>query len=94
MTEHPYECITPTETGWDYLKTPDRNITRRQDFDREFYFINGAIYLAKSEFIITRKTFIIQGETEIYIMPRERGIDIDSIHDLQIAEALLRHGEN
>jgi CMP-N-acetylneuraminic acid synthetase len=36
--------------------------------------------------------FLKENETDIYIMPPERGLDIDQPWQLTLAEALLKHG--
>lgn len=91
MTQHPYECIKTFDNGWEFLQKSDPSIERRQDYPHNYFFINGAIYITKSDLILTRRTFISEGETEIYVMPPKRGYDIDTFYDLKVAEALLDH---
>jgi CMP-N,N'-diacetyllegionaminic acid synthase len=62
-------------------------IDRRQDLP-EIYMINGAVYVAKSEWLLQNQTFITP-ETVAYIMPYERSLDIDSEFDLKIADLIL-----
>lgn len=51
------------------------------------YAINGAVYVARTGWIMTRNSFVAP-ETVGYLMPRERSIDVDSEFDLMLAEAL------
>lgn len=89
MVEHPYECVTDVETDeWSFLSEQD-NATRRQDYTKKFYYINGAIYLVNVDFFKKEKVFIEKKNTSFYIMPYERGIDIDEYHHLDIANTML-----
>ncbi len=63
------------------------NLSRRQDVG-DFYEINGAIYIARTDWISGRESFL-SDNTVAYVMPRDRSIDIDSELDLLIAESLL-----
>jgi CMP-N,N'-diacetyllegionaminic acid synthase len=53
-----------------------------------YYRLNGAIYLARSEYFRRCRGFF-GDRTFAYIMPSERSIDIDSPLDFQIAEFLV-----
>ena len=91
MIHHPFECIKLTPDGWSFLQKPTNNAIRRQDYSEGFYFINGAIYIIKTNTLLSEKSFIIEGETDIYIMPKEHSVDIDSTFDLHIAEKFLTY---
>lgn len=89
MSEHPYECIVRKSHNWKYLRHPPAGVIRRQDYKNDFFFINGAIYLAETTTLLSRRSFIDTEETLMFVMPRERGIDIDEYIDLSIAEAII-----
>ena len=89
MLEHPYDCLELEEDGWRFLARPVRKMTRRQEYEDNFYFINGAIYLIKTEFLLQERNFIIEGKTRLYVMDRDRGVDINTFQDLQLAEFFL-----
>jgi len=93
MIEHPYECVTAGKDGWDYLVTPPAGVARRQDYRGKYYFINGALYVARTEALLRERRFVVPGVTQLYEMPRERGIDVDTLADVACAEALLRMSE-
>lgn len=62
---------------------------RRQDLP-PLYLRNGAIYLTRTETIISHHTF--KGKRSLaYIMPDERSVNIDSSLDLLLFEALLKN---
>jgi CMP-N,N'-diacetyllegionaminic acid synthase len=87
--EHPSECVELKDDGWRYLVPPPPAAARRQDYRGRFCFINGALYLARTEVLLRERRFLIPGATQLYEMPRERGIDVDSPLDLALAEAVL-----
>ena len=66
-------------------------MTRRQDYPDNFSTINGAIYLVSSEFIFSKKTFIVEGETTLYQMSQRNGLDIDEPLDLKLAELCMKN---
>lgn len=65
-----------------------RPAARRQDLAR-CYVVNGAVYVARCDWLRDRDSFIGPG-TVAYLMPRERSIDVDSELDLVLAEAVER----
>lgn len=70
------------------LKNP-KNIFRRQD-SKNFYQINGAIYISTKNFIM-KKNSMLGKKILPYIMPIERSIDIDSKIDFLMAKFFLRN---
>lgn len=95
MVEHPYECISidkeACQQRWSFLKKPKGNVLRRQDYLDEFFFINGAIYIATVEFLLTNKTFLVEGQTIFYEMPKSRSVDIDDMYGWLVGEALYEN---
>ena len=85
MIEHPYECIKLENNKWVYLAKSPIDIYRRQDYKELFYFINGAIYLVKTDYLLNERRFISEGKTVLYYMEPRFGIDVDDIHDLKNA---------
>lgn len=60
---------------------------RRQDLPVA-YALNGAVYVARCEWLLTNKSFLTK-ETIAYPMSKEHSIDIDSWRDLQLAKLIL-----
>ena len=60
---------------------------RSQDLP-EAYCINGAVYVARTAWLLKNKTFVTE-DTVAYIMPASRSIDIDESIDLRIAGGLI-----
>lgn len=67
---------------------PDTWNRPSQDFDRIYYW-NGAVHAARTDYF--REQGGYHGpETAAYVMPHERGIDIDTMDDWYRAERALR----
>lgn len=67
---------------------PNRpEITRRQDL-QSAYALNGALYLARTDWLIKNQGFI-GPETLGYVMPNERSVDLDTPMDWLWAEYLI-----
>lgn len=94
-------CVSVSETDkspyWMYslesnnqmtpiLTAKDSNL-RRQDLPT-FVALNGAVYVAKCDWLLLNKTFVTN-ETIAYQMPKERSIDIDTDYDWYVAEVML-----
>ncbi|MFI4918659.1 MAG: cytidylyltransferase domain-containing protein [Legionellales bacterium] len=60
--------------------TEDNHATRRQDLPT-LYLTNGAIYIARTEWLLHQREFI-SPETIAYVMPIERSVDVDTEQDL------------
>lgn len=92
MVEHPYECVTGIkEDNWAYLAKQGNLPSRRQDYNEAYYYINGAIYLVDTDFFKKEQCFIKEKQTDFYVMPQERGVDIDGYSDLKMAEYIINN---
>lgn len=65
---------------------------RRQEFSI-YYRLNGAIYMTEINFLQTEQMIYRKG-CYAYVMDREKSIDIDTIFDFNIAEYILKKGQN
>lgn len=86
--QSPYWMFTLGESG---LITPllcGDIPTRRQDLP-PVYVLNGAVYVAKVDWLHDKKTFITS-QTCAYEMPVQRSIDIDTVDDIKRVEYELR----
>jgi CMP-N,N'-diacetyllegionaminic acid synthase len=63
------------------------DMARRQDLP-PVYGLNGALYLARTEWLLKQGRFI-GPETLGYIMPPERSVDLDTPYDWRWAEFLM-----
>jgi CMP-N,N'-diacetyllegionaminic acid synthase len=91
LSEHPLESIETTSDGWRYLSQVSPPPSRRQDYPNNFFFINGAIYLASTDFIFSRQTLIAENESVIFSISQRNGLDVDNELDLKKAEFYLAY---
>lgn len=63
-------------------------IPRRQELPA-VYSLNGAVYVARTDWLVTNRSFIGEG-TVAHVMPPERSFEIDEPVDLIVVEAVMR----
>jgi CMP-N-acetylneuraminic acid synthetase len=87
---------SPLRTVDDILYTTEICMTHYYDFavsvyraDDITFRVNGAIYLCNAESFRKHKEFY-NDDSYLYVMPKERSIDIDTEDDWQEAEKLMR----
>ena len=94
-------CVSVTEQekhpNWMYTLSQNKLIpvlsngeeisSRRQDLPK-VYGLNGAIYIAKIEKLLEKKSFL-NDDTGYYIMEKKNSLDIDSEEDLLYFEFLI-----
>jgi len=61
---------------------------RSQELDK-YYRLNGAIYVCQTRRLLEEKTFFLNDNLFAYIMPMEKSMDIDTLWDFKLCEALL-----
>lgn len=88
MNDHPFECVRGESGDWRYLSEPDGAL-RRQDYPSEFYYINGAIYLVRTPWLMRNGRFFEDNAALLYEMKAHDSIDIDEELDLLVAEVML-----
>jgi len=90
--DHPlWSNILPEDNNMKDFIRPQILNKRRQDLPR-FYGLNGAIYLAETDYLRECNGFLGQ-DTFAYEMPKERSIDIDTDIDFKLA-CLLMENQN
>ena len=87
MWTHPYECVRIRDKEVEYLAKPDQTATRRQDYNDDFYFINGSIYCYLVDEIREKGKFNIEGFYP-HPVPEINNIDIDTELDFFIADQI------
>jgi CMP-N,N'-diacetyllegionaminic acid synthase len=86
--KHPYwmyQCDAAQRLEPLIKERPD--VTRRQDLPPA-YALNGALYLARIDWLLEQQNFI-GPETLGYIMPPERSVDLDTPQDWRWVEFLM-----
>ena len=89
MKEHPNECIEKTNAKWKYLINADNLPYRRQDYKKNYYFIDGSYYILDVDFLNKYNKLIMPKKSKFYEIKRIVPIDIDDKNDLKIAELFL-----
>ena len=86
--EHPYESIFLNKKNKINFLKNGQNYSRRQDFDRNSYFINGAIYITTKEMI--KKNKVIDYSISDYIlMDKMNSLDLNDYSELNLIKNLL-----
>jgi N-acetylneuraminate synthase/N,N'-diacetyllegionaminate synthase len=62
---------------------------RRQDLE-SMYVVSGAVYICSTSLLRQERSFLVPGVTRGVELPPERSVDIDTVADLALAEALVR----
>ena len=75
------------ETRMTPILPPPEGFFRRQDLP-QVYALNGAVYVAETEWLLKNRTFITE-ETLGCVMSKENSVDIDTEQDLAFCEFLL-----
>lgn len=82
--------VLPDDLSLDSFIRPEAVNHGRQRF-REYYRINGAIYISDAKNYVRMETFY-GADSYAYVMPKERSVDIDDRMDFLIAETLIKNG--
>ena len=67
----------------------DEVLNKRSQDLKEYYRLNGAIYICNTKILLKEKGFFIKENSFAYRMDREVSIDIDQDIDLQVASFIL-----
>ena len=94
MKEHPYECIEMLKNDWKYLAKPKKQVTRRQDYKSNYYFIDGSYYIIDVKFLKKFKKIVVEKKTNFYLLNKTWPVDIDEYDDLIMADMLLSKKNN
>lgn len=90
VREHPFEIVETTNKKWRYLKEPKKNSYRRQNFPKNFYFIDGSFYIIDVKTFLKHKRLVIKNLSKFFLLKRTWPVDIDYYDDLAVCEALLK----
>ena len=87
--EHPYETINLINKKKFHLNIPkSKKFFRRQDYDVNSYFINGAIYITDVKYFLSKKK-LVSNKHGVSIMSKLNSFDIDDKEDLKIVEKFI-----
>lgn len=87
--EHPYESVFfDKKKKINFFLKNGKKYTRRQDFDRNSYFINGAIYITTKE-MIKKNKIIEYSMSDFIVMNKANSLDLNDYSDLNLIKSLL-----
>jgi CMP-N-acetylneuraminic acid synthetase len=90
VDQHPSDCVRVVDGRLDWaVARPHANAQRQELAD--FYYIDGAIYVAQTSFLRARRLFVDE-RTTLYVQQRSHGLDIDDVYELELARAALAAG--
>ena len=67
----------------------DETLNRRSQDLEKYYRINGAIYICKTDKLLSKKSFFLKDNIFAYIMDRKYSIDIDEEIDFIVAQSIM-----
>ena len=85
VKEHPFEIIEEKDNCWKFIKKPKKKVIRRQEFKKNFYFVDGNFYITRKRFLINNKTFVKENYNKLFKLKRNWPVDIDNLEDLSVA---------
>ena len=89
--EHPYEAIKISKKKkWSFILKKSKKFYRRQDFDINSFFINGAVYIIHRKLIKQKKMYSLTRHS-FYEMPKNRSIEINDMSEAKIVESIVKH---
>ena len=92
MKEHPFSCVKFKRNKLSFLANNNvKNITNRQYYEKNFYFIDGSFYLVKIDFLVKNRNFLNEKHTKIFIQKMKWPIDIDEPEDLLFTDIFLKN---
>ena len=87
--EHPYESVfLNKKSRINFFLKNGIKYTRRQDFDRISYFVNGAIYITSKE-LIKKNKIIDYSKSDFTIMDKINSLDLNDHSELNLIKSLL-----
>jgi CMP-N,N'-diacetyllegionaminic acid synthase len=90
VNDHPWWMYDIDNRGILQPSCQDRiSVSRRQDL-KNFYKLNGALYLAQAQWLLSHGDFI-GSDTLGYLMPPDRSIDLDTPLDWSWGEFLINY---
>ena len=88
----PRAVCVEEERGYLKWAFAEKVYTRRQDA-APIYRINGLLYVWRREYLMrTSVDELYRAPHRVFMIPEERALDIDCLHDFQVGEALLQAG--
>ncbi len=88
--EHPYESVFVIKNKLKLFFSKAIKFFRRQDFDFESYFINGAIYITQTEFLTKYRRIYSFKNLSFNVMDKRNSLDLNDKEELFIINKILK----
>lgn len=89
LHDHPHFLMRINDGGLVEPYDGTRAVPLRHQEIPPVYALNGAIYLARRETLLARRSWF-GGQTRPYVMPVERSMDIDTPWEMYLADLIMR----
>lgn len=86
---NPIYSIEKKNNQWKYCYKKNKKIFNRQQIKKNFFTLDGSIYLASVKFLKKHKKFVVANKTFLYAPNDNFNIDIDEPLDFEIARKLM-----
>jgi len=86
---NPIYFVEKKNTQWKYCYKKNKKIFNRQQIKKNFFTLDGSIYLASVKFLKKYKKFVVADKTFLYAPNDNFNIDIDEPIDFEIARKLM-----
>lgn len=83
-----FNMVTVDEDDNADLVISGENVTHRQKAPK-VYDLTTVAYAAKASYIL-KASHVLEGKVKSVLIPKERAVDIDDLHDFKIAEFLMK----
>ena len=86
--EHPYEALYRQKNYYKFFFEKGKKTTRRQEFDKKSFFLNGSIFIIKKSLILNKK-LIDKKNHKYFLMKKVNSFDINDNEDFEIVKRIL-----
>lgn len=93
ISQHPSDCVILLEDK-SIERLPlhrDNKKSGRQAYQK-VYFIDGGVYISTFKRFLKEKT-MFDNNSEIFIVPKSHGLDIDDFFNLELARAMIHYSQ-
>lgn len=91
--QHPNDFIRREGSGWAYWSDRSPSARGRQDFG-EAWFINGGIYITKTDFFRATGKFYDLSQAAVSVMAASHSFDVDTPFDLALVRAYVAFADS
>lgn len=88
---HPSESVFIKNKNWKFIIKNNNRVFQRQQFKKNYFFIDGNFYLSKINFLKKYKKFVVENKTCLFQNNSLYPIDINNYLDFKIAELIVKY---